>query len=81
VSDGADFGDFVGPKEIGFSKNRENGKKGFCRTDLVLEKLECMGEGVTDRPAKGAKAKAMEEGFSLITDAGGTVLKVAVIKA
>jgi hypothetical protein len=71
----------VGPKEIGFSKNRENGKEGLCGADLVLEKLECMGEGVTDRPAKGAKAKGVEEGFSLIADAGGAVLKVAVIKA
>jgi hypothetical protein len=46
-----------------------------------LEKFESVGKGVADGPTKGTEAESMKKSFGLVTDTGGTVLKVAVVKA
>jgi hypothetical protein len=40
-----------------------------------------VGEGVADGPTEGAKAKRVEKSFGLVSDSGGAVLKIFIVKA
>jgi hypothetical protein len=40
-----------------------------------------VGEGVADGPTEGAKAKRVEKSFGLVSDSGGAVLEIFIVKA
>jgi hypothetical protein len=68
-------------EEIGFSKEGQNGKKGLCGADLILEKFESMRECVAYGPTECAEAKCVEKGFGLVSDSGSAVLEIFVVEA
>jgi hypothetical protein len=68
-------------QEVGFTQEGKNSKEGFGGADFILKKLESVGQGVADGPTESAKAKAVKKSFGLVSDAGSTVLEVAVVEA
>src|SRR4051812_33768377 len=68
-------------EKIRFSQCGEHGKEGLGAADFLSEILESVGESVADREAERSQPKCSQEGFHLVLNTRGAVLKVAVVKA